>query len=79
MGLRPRRSDRAPSLGAVKALSVPTMTLTIKEKVATLAWTSGISHCGLLPPGVTGRKVKVGSIVDRSEKYLLQTRSTMLR
>lgn len=47
-------------------------------KVATFRCTSGMRHCGLSPPRTTGVKIKVGSEVARSAKYLLQTRSIIL-
>ena len=47
--------------------------------VDTLDCTSGMRHCGFSPPRMTGVKMRLGSEAARSAKYLLQTRSMILR
>lgn len=76
--VRPYRSERAPSLGAVKALTMPTKTLMHKVKLATRRCTSGMLHWGLLPPWITGVKTKLGSAADLSAKYRSQMRVMIL-
>ena len=43
-------------------------------KLATRRCTSGMLHCGLLPPWMTGVKTKLGSAADLSAKYRSQMR-----
>jgi hypothetical protein len=47
---------------------MPVRTFRTNENLATDFCTSGIKHCRLLPPGITGAKVKSGSVAERSAK-----------
>ena len=67
--VRPYRSDRAPSLGLVKADSNPAMRLPYRVNCATRDWTCGMRHWGFSPEKTTGVMVKPGTVDSCSWRY----------